>query len=232
VATLWKLASEILPKDRDARIRADARADKKLNKLYADLARAVLTGIGYPQTLLLVMLDRFRRDGQLTPARLGLIKGCINRHRRAVGGSQMEIKMGLDESSNEPGYLLGRLFALLENIQDLARGVARRNQPTIRTRFMSAASITPRSVFPHLLDLESTHEQKAKRVRPGIAHAATRDLSALMNRIGDIPPQLDPHQQGLFFIGYHHERQPRFVGRAEEVIEHENDINQTAEEQT
>ena len=137
--------------------------------------------------------------------------------------------MGLDETSNEPGYLLGRLFALLENIQDLSHGTAGRNQPTIRGRFMSAASVTPRSVFPHLLDLESAHEQKAKRVRPGIAHAAARSLGALINRIGDFPSQLDPHQQGLFFIGYHHQRQARFVGRAEEVLENDHDSNQTAE---
>ena len=110
--------------------------------------------------------------------------------------------MGLDDSNNEPGYLLGRLFALLENMQQLSRGNAGRDQPTIRDRFMSAASVTPLSAFPYLLNLEAAHERKAKRDRPGIAHAAARDLAHLMDRIGDLQPQLQPHQQGFFFIGY------------------------------
>ena len=231
VPTLWTLVRETLPKDQDGRARSDDSAQRKLNKVHGDLARAVLTGLDYPQSLLPVVLDRFRSDRRLSPARLGLVKGCINRHRRLAGGFQPEIAMGLDETSNEPGYVLGRLFALLENMQELSRGSAGRNQPTIRDRFMSSASVTPRSVFSHLLDLEGAHERKAKRDHPGIAHAAARSLGVFINRIGDFPPQLDPHQQGLFFIGYHHQRQARFAGRAQEVAEtDDNGSDQTPEE--
>jgi CRISPR-associated protein Csd1 len=228
VPTLWALARETLPKDKDGRARTDANAQKKVDKLVGDLARAVLTGLDYPQSLLPIVLGRFRSDRRLTPARLGLVKGCINRHRRIAGGLEPEIAMSLAETSNEPGYLLGRLFALLENMQELSRGTAGRNQPTIRDRFISAASVTPLSVFPYLLNLEGAHERKAKRDRPGIAHAAARNLGALINRMGDFPSQLDPHQQGLFFIGYHHQRQARFVGRAQDSSETE--INQNEEE--
>jgi CRISPR-associated protein Csd1 len=239
VPTLWTLVRETLPKDKDGRTRSDDSAQKKLNKMHGDLARAVLTAADYPQSLLPVVLCRFRSDRRLTAARLGLLKGCINRHRRFAGGFQPEIAMGLDENNTECGYLLGRLFAQLENMQELSRGrrereegtAAGRDQPTIRDRFMSAASVTPRSVFPHLLDLESAHERKAKRDRARIAHAAAHNLGAFINRIGDFPPQLDPHQQGLFFIGYHHQRQARFAGRAEEVARaDENGSDQTPEE--
>jgi CRISPR-associated protein Csd1 len=84
VPTLWTLARETLPKDKDGRTRTDASAGKKLDKLHADLARAVLTGLDYPQSLLPIVLDRFRSDRRLTSARLGLVKGCINRHRRVT----------------------------------------------------------------------------------------------------------------------------------------------------
>jgi CRISPR-associated protein Csd1 len=230
VPTLWRLARETLPKDRDGRTRTDESAQSKMNKLHGDLARAVLTGLDYPQSLLPLVLDRLRGDRHLTPARLGLVKGCINRRQRLAGGLEPEIAMGLDETNDKPGYMLGRLFALLENMQELSRGTAGRNQPTIRDRFISAASVTPRSVFPHLLDLEGAHERKAKRDRPGIAHAASRNLGALMVRIGDFPSQLDPHQQGLFFIGYHHQRQARFAGRAEEDADDETNSDQASEE--
>ncbi len=110
-------------------------------------------------------------------------------------------------------------------MQQLSHGSAGRDQPTIRDRFMGAASITPLSVFPYLLNLESAHERKAKRDRPGIAHAAARDLGSLMSRIGDFEPQLTPHQQGLFFIGYHHQRQARFARRTEDSGGSETDPN-------
>jgi CRISPR-associated protein Csd1 len=225
VPTLRRLVFETFPKDKDGRARTDANIQKKLDKLHGDLARAVLTGLDYPQSLLPVVLDRFRSDRRLTKERLGLVKGCINRHRRAVGGAEPEIAMGLDDASTEPGYLLGRLFALLENMQQLSRGTAGRDQPTIRDRFMSAGSVTPISVFPYLLNLENAHERKAKRDRPGIAHAAARDLGRLIDHVPDFPAQLGPHQQGLFFIGYHHQRQARFAGRAEENAQSETDPN-------
>jgi CRISPR-associated protein Csd1 len=225
VPTLWMLVRETLPKDHEGRTRADGSAQKKLDKAHGDLARAVLTGLDYPQSLLPIVLGRFRSDRRLTEARLGLVKGCVNRHRRVAGTVEPEIAMALDELNNEPGYLLGRLFEQLENIQQLSRGTAGRDQPTIRDRFMGAASVTPLSVFPYLLNLESAHERKAKRDRPGIAHAAARDLGRLLNRIGDFEPQLTPHQQGLFFIGYHHQRQARFAGRADESRDDEIDPN-------
>jgi CRISPR-associated protein Csd1 len=214
-----------LPKDREGRVRTDANAQRKLDKLHGDLARAVLTGLDYPQSLLPIVLDRLRNDGRLTPERIGLVKGCINRHRRAAGGVEPEITMSLNENSDEPGYLLGRLFAQLENIQQLSRGSAGRDQPTIRDRFMGAASVTPLSVFPYLLNLENAHERKAKRDRPGIAHAAARDLGKLLERVGYFEPHLSPHQQGLFFIGYHHQHQARFAGRAGDAGGDDTDPN-------
>jgi CRISPR-associated protein Csd1 len=216
-----------LPKDKDGRTRTDASVQKKLDKLQGDLVRAALTGLDYPQSLLPIVLDRFRNDHRLTTGRLGLVKGCINRHRRSIGSLEPEIMMSLDERNSEPGYLLGRLFALLENMQQLSRGTVGRDQPTIRDRFMSAASVTPLSVFPYLLDLENAHERKAKRDRDraGIAHAAARDIGKLVDRIVDFQPLLGPQQQGLFFIGYHHQRQARFAGRASDAAEIRSDEN-------
>jgi CRISPR-associated protein Csd1 len=225
VPSLWALARQTLPKDKDGRTRADASVQKKLHKLQGDLVRAVLTGLDYPRSLLPIVLDRFRNDGRLANARLGLVKGCINRHRRTAGSLEPEITMGLDERNSEPGYLLGRLFALLENMQQLSRGSAGRDQPTIRDRFMSAASVTPLSVFPYLLDLENAHERKAKRDRPGIAHAAARDIGGLVDRIADFQSQLSPEQQGLFFIGYHHQRQARFASRVADSADTASDEN-------
>ena len=101
----------------------------------------MLAGLDYPQSLLPIVLDRFRSDRRLTPARLGLVKGCINRHRRLAGGLEPEIAMSLDETSNEPGYLLGRLFALL---REHAGVVARYVPGAISRRSAIASSARPR----------------------------------------------------------------------------------------
>ncbi len=220
VPTLWRIANETLPKDAQGKARGDESAKKSLNKLHGDLFRAVLAGYDYPRSLLPLLLERLRNDGYYNTVRLGLIKAALNRHRRHSGETTgSEIGMGLDENLGEPGYLLGRLFALLENLQEWSRGKALKGesaQPTILHRFAAAASVTPRAVFPHLLSLKIVHERKAKRDAPGIAHKRAREIDELMDRLDAreaFPSQLDLRQQGLFFVGYFQQRRAFFAKR-------------------
>jgi CRISPR-associated protein Csd1 len=224
IPSLLFLARETLPKDRDGRIRTDRSAQASVQRLFGDLLRAILSGHGYPQSLLLVLLDRLRSDRKVTDGRLGLIKACINAEqrrtnmdRRRIGVRELsEIPMTVDEQITEPGYVLGRVFAVLQSMQEVSRGPGGRDQPTIADRFLGAAAATPRSIFSHLLDLERAHERKAKREKAGLAHSLARRLAELMARIdgaSGFPVHLDPHQQGLFYIGYYHGRQARFSGR-------------------
>jgi CRISPR-associated protein Csd1 len=216
VPSLYRLAREILPKDDKGRTRADEGARRSTQKLHGDLIRSVLSGHGYPHSLLPVLLNRLRTDRWLTRERLGLVKACLNVERRRMA-ELSEIPMSIDLENSELGYLLGRLFASLESIQEVSRGPGGRDQRTIADRFLGAASATPRSIFPHLLDLERAHERKAKRDKPGLAHKLAKRVGELMARLDPdlgFPPQLDPQQQGLFYIGYYQERQARFAGRS------------------
>lgn len=218
IPTFWAMLRETLPKDAEGKARTDDSAKRGLNKLHGDLLRAVLAGHDYPQSLLPLMLDRLRSDGHYTTTRLGLIKAALNRHRRMNGLQTPEIKMALDENNTEIGYLLGRLFALLERMQEVSRGTGKgegRRQPTIRDRFAAAASVTPKAVFPHLLGLKDAHEKKARRDAGGIAFNLSREIGELMARLDPaiaFPTQMDQRQQGLFFIGYYQQRQS-FFGR-------------------
>lgn len=213
VPTLWRLADELLPKGRDGKTRRSEGDMKKVEKLQGELLRAVLAGQDFSQAILPIVLGRLRTDGKVTRARLGLVKACLNRHARAMdGAAAMEIAMELDDKIEDSGYLLGRLFAVLESVQMLSRGKS--DSPTIRDRFAGAASVTPRAVFPHLLALSQAHARKAKRDMPGIAHNRTRQIEELGARFdatsGGFPAQLDLKQQGLFFIGYYQQRQSFF----------------------
>ena len=56
--------------------------------------------------------------------------------------------MGLNENTNEKAYVLGRIFAVLEAIQEEANpGI----NTTIKDRYYNSASTTPVSVFPILI---------------------------------------------------------------------------------
>jgi CRISPR-associated protein Csd1 len=210
IPTLRQLALETFPKDEDGRARIDDGTKKALDRLHAELFQAVLQGQDYPQTLVPVLLARLRSDRVLNSNRIGLLKACINRRRRfARDPAEPEIPMGLDETNSEPGYLLGRLFATLERMQEVSRGVEGRDQPTIRDRFAGAAAATPRGIFPHLLGLEPAHTKKAKRVNPKLAFWLQRQIAEILGRVDSasgFPSQLDPQQQGLFYIGYYQQK--------------------------
>ena len=68
--------------------------------------------------------------------------------------------MSLDSDEPNTGYRLGRLFAVLENIQRSAQGDI---NVTIRDRYFSSAMTSPRSAFAELMRLKNAHLKKVRR---------------------------------------------------------------------
>jgi CRISPR-associated protein Csd1 len=120
--------------------------------LAGEWLRAILTGAPYPLTLLSTLLMRLRADHDVNVLRAGLIKAVLIRN------FAMEVPVALDPENSDPGYLLGRLFAVLEKTQALAQGNV---NASIKDRYYGAASATPRTVFPLLLRLNAHHQNKA-----------------------------------------------------------------------
>ena len=121
--------------------------------------------------------------------------------------------MGLDENRKDVGYLLGRLFAALEQLQRAALGDV---GATLKDKFVTSASSTPRFVFPHLMQASQAHLRKARRERPGRALRLEHTKETIVNCLTGYPDWLDIEQQGLFHIGYYHQRQAFFrKGEAE-----------------
>ena len=119
--------------------------------------------------------------------------------------------MSLDESNQNIGYRLGRLFAVLEKIQEEANpGI----NATIRDRFYGAASSTPASVFSTLLRLKNHHV--AKLENRGRAINLEKLIGKIMDEIKDFAPVLNLEDQGRFAIGYYHQRQNFFNKSNEE----------------
>lgn len=165
------------------------------------LARAVMQGSEYPQSLLTAMLSRVRADHKVSGIRAGAIKACLLRRARRQGYADKEgmITVSLNDQCADASYLLGRLFALLEKAQqDANPGI----NATIRDRYFGAASATPRSVFPILLRLSQHHLAKAE-----YGGVTDKRIEAILARVSEFPPHLDLEGQGMFILGYYHQRQ-------------------------
>ena len=113
--------------------------------------------------------------------------------------------MSLDISNPNTGYRLGRLFSILEKIQEEASpGI----NATIRDRFYSSASSTPVTVFPHLLKLKNHHISKLEN--RGRAINLEKMIGEIIDDITDFPSHLSLDDQGRFAVGYYHQRQDLF----------------------
>ena len=113
--------------------------------------------------------------------------------------------MALDVTNTNPGYRLGRLFAVLEKIQEEASpGI----NATIRDRFYGSASGTPVAAFPHLMKLKNHH--LAKLENRGRAVNLEKIVGEIMDGLDDFPTHLSLQDQGRFAVGYYHQRQDFF----------------------
>lgn len=173
--------------------------------LAGEFMRAILAGLPYPQTLLQAAVRRIRAEHDVTYPRAALIKACLNRQAHHSLFQEKEITVALDDSNTNPGYRIGRLFAVLEKVQEEALNPG----ATIRDRFYGAASSTPVTVFANLMKLKNHH--LAKLDSNGRRFYFEKLIGQIMSEIKDFPAHLSLADQGRFAIGYYHQRQAFFT---------------------
>ena len=111
--------------------------------------------------------------------------------------------MKLNEDTEYMPYVLGRLFAVLEDIQRNAI-----NKETLKERYFNAASSTPAAVFPQLIKLSNSHLRVLAREKKGIQIIKEKELQQLFQKIHDsFPVHLSLEDQGIFMVGYYHQVQ-------------------------
>lgn len=160
--------------------------------------RAILEGTSYPQGLQVAVINRIRADQDINYIRAGILKAILNRKNRIYKNS-MEVTMALDKENKNTAYLLGRLFAVMEKAQ---QGAIPEANATIKDRFFGSASATPKAVFPQLLRLAQHHIDKAE-----FGKTQDKQIEEIICDIKNFPTHLSLDQQGLFAIGYYHQRQ-------------------------
>ncbi len=177
--------------------------------LAGEVMKAILDGTPYPTTLLASAVRRIRAEREITYPRASLIKACLARDSRYYKKAGKEAGMALDPANANIGYRLGRLFSVLEKIQEEANpGI----NATIRDRFYGAASSTPVTAFPHLMKLKNHH--LAKLESRGRAVTLERLIGGIMDGVDDFPTHLSLQDQGRFAVGYYHQRQDLFTKKA------------------
>lgn len=192
-------------------------ADRVIPTLAADVMRAILVGTPYPRSLLSGIVARARVEGladsetrndfrNAQHRRCAVIRACLTRNY------QMEVPVSLDPDRLETAYVLGRLFAVLERIQENALG--REINRTIKDSYYGSASTSPSSVFPRLLKLTRHHINKIDI--PGQRINRERELGAVMDCLSVFPRLHGLEDQGLFAIGYYHQRQSYFTRARED----------------
>lgn len=117
----------------------------------------------------------------------------------------------LDLSNPHPAYRLGRLFAVLEKIQEEASPGL---NATIRDRYYGAASSTPVAVFTTLLRLKNAH---LKKLSAGRTAQFEKLLGEVLGPVTDFPKHLPLPDQGRFALGYYHQRQDFFSKKTDDT---------------
>lgn len=174
--------------------------------LAGDVIVSILDGTPYPRTLLQQCIRRIRAEQQVNRARAAIVKACINRFNRFYNKREKEVLVGLDRTNTNTGYRIGRLFAVLEKIQEEASpGI----NATIRDRFYGAASATPITVFPQLLKLKNHHLPKIPNL--GRRVNLEKEIQEIFESINIFPSHLALDEQALFAVGYYHQRQDFFT---------------------
>lgn len=206
---IWQILKETVSKK---------SSDQNASPLLAgSMFMAILNNAPYPAALYYAVINRIRADAdepkegfrKINYPRAAIIKAYLTRKYRYQNSSQIKevLSMSLNEKSTQPAYLLGRLFAVLEKVQQEAIGDM---NASIKDRYFTSACASPATVFPLLLRLSQHHISKAE-----FGYASDRRIEEIMNlleiRDNPIPAHLSLDEQGIFILGYYHQRAAFYV---------------------
>ena len=192
--SLWRLLVSIAPLGKSENIPPN---------LAGAVMRSILEGTPYPATLLSSAILRIKAEHEVTYPRAKIIKAFINHNLN----QERKLTVSLDRENTNVGYRLGRLFAVLEKVQEEANPGL---NATIRDKFYASASSTPNAVYGNLMRFKNHHLGKLSQGRMIYFEKLLGDI---ISEIPSFPAHLTLNDQGQFAIGYYHQRQDFFVGK-------------------
>lgn len=195
---IWRLKKEMIsPKSSNEKVDAS---------LLAEIFKTIIYGTNYPAYLLSTIIRRVKTDRKINGIRAGAIKACINRKSR-LSGEKEELKLALDYENKNQAYLCGRLFAVLEKLQQEASNNSLNRM--IKDSYFSSAASKPALVFPKLLSLAQNHLKKLNEKSLIFFNKLIQEIIDGIN--GEFPETLMLSEQGKFMIGYYQQYQSFFI---------------------
>lgn len=178
-------------------------------QMSGDVLRAILTGTPYPATLLQGAMLRVRAEHAVTRGRAAILKAYYLRSRNEILPKEV-LEVKLNEGSTYTPYVLGRMFSVLEAIQQAANpGI----NATIKDKYFNAASATPAVIFPILVNLAQKHLRKLSAGQRIYLEKQFTELSVRLDE--PYPARMTLPEQGAFQLGYYHQTQKRYAKKEE-----------------
>ena len=194
--SLWALLQETVPQ---------TVRDKSPSPVLAGAtARAILSNTDYPAALLNGVMLRIRADRKITRGRAAILKAYYLKNPHTECPKEV-LTVSLNETSSIVPYNLGRLFSVLEAIQQAANpGI----NTTIKDKYFNSESATPATIFPILNNLAQKH---LKKLDTGLRIHYDRQLGQIKELLGEtLPGRLSLPEQASFDLGYYHQTQKRY----------------------
>ncbi len=193
--------------------------DKSASPILAgSVYRSIISNTPYPELLLqnTVLRARADRDNpeknikKINRVKAAIIKACLSKNHKNM---EEVAVVSVNEESKNVAYILGRLFSVLEEIQENANSGI---NSTIKDRYFNSACATPAVVFPLLFRLSNSHLRKLiGNKRRALEEKVTKLVNAIEMRENPIPAHFDLTNQGVFILGYYHQNQSRYRNKGD-----------------
>lgn len=213
---------------RETAIKNPNKPPKFQRQLVEEMLNAILTGSPYPSTLFTQVEIRIRAEKEINRGKAAIIKAYLWRNVAKRQKDQKHIYKGvlgveLNESkTTDLPYRLGRLFAVLEALQlEAFRDNNNRDSKpntTIKDQFFSSACATPVVAFPIIVDRAQKYLRKLKaKNKEGLARYYSDMMDDIIGNFEEkrYPAHLSLEDQGIFQIGYYHQRQRMYAKKEE-----------------
>lgn len=218
--SMWALLRET--------VNPNSRDKSAQPQLIGEMLRAVLTGSLYPSALYTQTEIRLRAEKNINRGKAAIIKAYLRRNvveqqRKNAHVYEEVLGVALNESkTTDLPYRLGRLFAVLEALQLEAfkDNNNRDSKPntTIKDQFFSSACATPVVAFPIIVDRAQKYLRKLKaKNKEGLARYYSDMMDDIIGNFEEkrYPVHLSLEDQGIFQIGYYHQKQKLFTKKEE-----------------
>lgn len=222
-----KSQRQLVEEIKETAIKKTNKPPKFQRQLVEEMLNAILTGSPYPSTLFTQVEIRIRAEKEINRGKAAIIKAYLWRNvakrqkdQKHIYKGVLGVELNISKTTYLP-YRLGRLFAVLEALQLEAfrDGNNKDSKPntTIKDQFFSSACATPVVAFPMIVDRAQKYLRKLKaKNKEGLARYYSSMMDEIIGNFGEsYPAHLSLEDQGIFQIGYYHQRQRMYAKKEE-----------------